>query len=485
MQFEDLIKIMNKTGCYTQEDYKRVATAFSFAEHLHHKGKPRKSGEPYITHPVAVACLLASVHTDVDTICAGLLHDTVEDIPGITDTIIAEQFGPTIASLVDGVTKIKLNENDDVSYNLDANLVKIVGSIIKDIRIILIKLADRLHNMQTMQYMKPQKQIIKAEETQALYVPIAGLIGEYGIKTELEDNAFKYIDPESYNDMLKIAKQVEIDKQHSKDIVLTTTTKILLDQGIMPQFEARVKNVYGIYRRLAKYKSIDKVHDLIAIKVMLEDIKELYKIRDELLELFDEVEGKSKDYIVSPKTNGYRALHSTIRTKDKTMLQLQFVTPNMDKINTRGITAAYQELRQNGENDIQNLQERVASMPFYKTLEFFGKSKLSTREYAKAIKHDVLTKMIYVEDKDKNVIELPYGSTPIDFAIEHDMEDIRNIWKIIVNGEVVDPSYKLESKDSVKIVRSINDEDAIPIQVIAAHATNYKSKLKLKGMSLH
>jgi GTP pyrophosphokinase len=483
MQYEDLIKAMNQADCYDLEDYRKVGTAFAFAERLHHKGEPRKSGEPYITHPVAVACTLANQYSDDDTLCAGLLHDTVEDIPGVTDQLIAEQFGDTTAFLVDGVTKIRKNENDDIELNREANLKKIMESIPKDIRIIQIKLADRKHNMQTMEYMKPEKQIYKSQETRDIYVPIATLIGEYEMKTELEDLAFMYLHPKEYEEMIKITREIEIKEQHNKDIVLNTIIMALLKVGIEPKLEARIKNPYGIYRRLQKYGSLSEIHDLYSIKIIIDDVEQLLCMKEYISSLFEIVPGKSKNYIVSPKTNGYRADHVTVRTYDGSMMQLQFVTSNMDKVNRSGITASYQELRKQKGNNY-SLQDRVKNMQFYKTLEFLKEANLSPSEYNKAVRQDVLTKMVYIEDQDREVTELPLGSTPIDYALAKDI-DIRKIWKILVNGKVVPPNYQLESKDSVKIVKAYEEKDAIPLKIIASNASCYKSKLKIKGMYLH
>ena len=486
MQYQDLIKAMNEAGCYSLDDYKRVSTAFSFAEHVHSSGKPRKSGEPYITHPLAVAVELAKMSADVDTICAGLLHDTVEDIPGITDQLIEEQFGPTVAKLVNGVTKIRRNDGEDKIANREANLKKIVESITIDIRILIIKLADRLHNMKTMGFMPPEKQAYKSQETLELYVPLANLLGEYRIKTELEDLAFKYIYPKEYTEMFEISKNLEKTRQHNKDIILVSSTKALLDMGVIPKLDASIKNLYGIYRRKIKYGDINSIHDLIAIKILLNDISDCFTLEQHLTNVFDKVPGKSKNYIVSPKTNGYMALHSSVYAPDGSMVQLQFMTPKMDNINQSGITASFQEMREaNDSLTSHDLQQRVENMQFYKTLEEFRNAGLSPQEYSKAVRQDVLTKMIYVEDKDRNVVELPYGSTPIDFVLIHQPEMIDKIWKILVNGRVVNPNFQLESKDIVKIVPIMDKDkqDTIPANQIIESATTYRSKMKLRKIN--
>ena len=484
MQYQDLIIAMNEAGCYNLADYKRVSTAFSFAEHVHSTGKPRKSGEPYITHPVAVAVELARMSADVDTICAGLLHDTVEDIPGITDQLIEEQFGPVVARLVNGVTKIRRNDGEDKEANREANLKKIVESITVDIRIVIIKLADRLHNMKTMGFMPPEKQVAKSLETLELYVPLANLLGEYRIKTELEDLAFKYINPKDYTEMFEITKKLERTKQHNKDIILVSATKALLDMGQIPVLDAKIKNLYGIYRRKLKYGDINNIHDLIAIKILLNDIKDCFMLEEHLTNIFDKVPGKSKNYIISPKTNGYMALHSSVYAFDGSMMQLQFMTPKMDKINQSGITASFQEMRENNTAlTSHDLQQRVENMQFYKALEEFRNAGLTPQEYSKAVRQDVLTKMIYVEDKSRQVVELPYGSTPIDFAIINHPYEIDKIWKILVNGKVVSPDYKLESKDLVKIISNQAGGEAIPMETIEQNATTYRSKMRLRKIN--
>lgn len=480
MQYQDLIKAMNEAGCYSLADYKKISTAFSFAEHQHSNCK-RKSGEPYITHPIAVAVEVVKMCADVDTVCAALLHDTVEDVPGVTDQLIEEQFGPTVALLVNGVTKIRRNEGENKEANREANLKKIVESITIDIRIVIIKLADRLHNMKTMGFMPPEKQIAKSRETLELYVPLANLLGEYRIKTELEDLAFKYICPKEYTEMFEITKELEKTKQHNKDIILVSATKALLDMGQTPILDAHIKNLYGIYRRLLKYSSINNIHDLIAIKIILKDIRDCFVLEEHLTNVFDKVPGKSKNYIISPKTNGYMALHSSVYAFDGSMMQLQFMTPKMDKINQSGITASFQEMRgDNAALTSHDLQQRVENMQFYKTLEEFRKAGLSPQEYSKAVRQDVLTKMIYVEDKGRNVVELPYGSTPIDYVLIHQPEVINKIWKIFVNEELVPPNYQLESKDIIKVVTTNKEQDILDPGIIDENATTYRSKMTLQ-----
>ena len=478
MQLEDLIERLQD---YTYDEKTFILRAFAFARRAH-KGQVRKSGEPYIIHPIAVGCILAEMHADPDTIAAGLLHDVIEDC-NVTKDLLASTFNETVAMLVDGVTKIRKNEVEDPEARNDANLKKIIESITVDIRIFLIKLADRLHNMRTMEYMSAEKQVAKAKETLAVYVHISYLLGEYGIKNELEDLAFKYAMPKEYLEMQDLYNKYMTEKRDTFDEVMMTSANTLnqdhYDYGLM----LRVKHLYGIYRRLLKNDSIDKIHDLTAIRILIDDIGQCYQAKDRLKEIFESVPGHYKDYIVSPKTNRYMGLHNTIYAHDGTMLQLQFMTNNMYRINQYGITEYWKHINEKDKkhNIPEEMQSEVRKRQFYQFLEYIGKEDLSFKDYSDEIRSDILSKMIYVETPKKNVVELPENSTVLDYAFRVYPERAIHLWKALVNGDVVPYDTKLTNKDVVRLL--YDDESVLDTTNLEECCTTHFAKRKIRNLN--
>ena len=477
MQLEDLIERLQD---YTYDEKTFILRAFAFARRAH-KGQVRKSGEPYIIHPIAVACILAEMHADPDTVAAGLLHDVVEDC-NVSREVLETSFNPTVAMLVEGVTKIRKNEVEDPEDREDANLKKIIESITVDIRIFIIKLADRLHNMRTMEYMNAEKQKAKAQETIKVYVHIAYLLGEYKIKNELEDLAFRYAMPKEYVEMQELYNKYMLEKRETFDEVMMTSANTLnqdhYDYGLM----LRVKHLYGIYRRLLKNDSINNIHDLTALRIFIDDIGQCYKAKDRLREIFPSVPGHYKDYIVSPKTNRYMGLHNTIYAEDGTMIQLQFMTNNMYRINQYGITEYWKHINTDEKHKIpQEMQDEVKRRQFYQFLEYIGKEDLSFQEYSEEIRSDILSKMIYVETPKKNVVELPENSTVLDYAFRIYPERAVHLWKATVNGEVVPFDKVLTNKDVVRIL--YDDTVTLDTSNLEGVCTTHFAKRKIKELN--
>lgn len=449
MSIETLLNIIKD---YAPSDKATIIRAYEFASKAH-RGVKRKSGEPYITHPLAVACILAEMHADVDTIVAGLLHDVVEDTD-ITVEEILKKFNPTVARLVDGVTKLpKFSVNNDKKSTEEANMRKISESIIFDIRIMIIKLADRLHNMRTLEHHKPDKQKEIAQETLDFFVPFANLIGAYTIKLELEDLAFKYIDKEKYQEMKDLVQKTYLEKYDVIESTLCRITQLLNDHKIPFEVKLKIKNYYALAKRLIKNESISNVHDMFALKFILKDIETCYWLRDRINEIYSSVEARGKDYIANPKSNMYRSLHTTVNV-DGVLLQFQLKTEEMYMINSYGLTAYWDLLKFN--HAPEHMQDDVRKMPFFQSIAELTSNDLPNDEFNREVKQDILSPKIKVLTPKGESVELPVGSTPIDFAYKISTDIGNQIVKAVVNGKVVPFNYCLKDDDQVLIIHDPN-----------------------------
>ena len=295
---------------YNKEEVEIVKKAYEYADNLH-SGQKRQSGEPYISHPLNVAYILAEMHADRDTICAGLLHDTLEDT-NITKEDIAHDFNQNIANLVDGVTKLsKMNFSSKQDQNY-ANTRKIITGITEDVRIIIIKLADRLHNMRTLQFKSEFKQKENALETMEIFVPLAYYIGAYRIKSELEDLSLRYLKPDMYKRIEERKLKLEEKSEASLKEMLYKIQTLLNDNNIPNEIKVRTKNIYGIYKRLNEGHKLSDIHDLLALKIMVESIANCYYTLGMIHKEYHPINDKFKDYICNPKTNMYQSLHTTV-----------------------------------------------------------------------------------------------------------------------------------------------------------------------------
>ena len=307
IELNDLIEILKE---YNPEEVEVVKRAYEYASDLH-KGQYRQSGEPYISHPLNVAYILAELHADRDTVCAGLLHDTLEDTK-ITKEDIAHDFNQNIANLVDGVTKLaKMNFSSKQDQNY-ANTRKIITGITEDVRIIIIKLADRLHNMRTLQFKSEFKQKENALETMEIFVPLAYYIGAYRIKSELEDLSLQYLKPDMYKRIEEKKLKIEEDSDKCLKEMLAAIQHLLNDKNIPNEIKIRTKNIYGIYKRLNEGHRLSDIHDLLALKIMVDEVENCYRTLGIIHSEYHPVNNKFKDYICNPKTNMYQSLHITV-----------------------------------------------------------------------------------------------------------------------------------------------------------------------------
>lgn len=469
MNIEKLIDLI-KT--YNPDEVNIIKSAYEYAS-LKHKNQYRQSGEPYIIHPLNVAYILAEMHADRDTVCAGLLHDTLEDTSASKEEI-AFLFNPTIANLVDGVTKLsKMNFSSKQEENL-ANTRKIITGITDDIRIIIIKLADRLHNMRTLEYKSSYKQKENSIETMELFAPLAYSIGAYRIKNELEDLAFQYLKPDSYKKISDVKNKIAQKNKFNLENMLCSIKNTLEKERINNIIKLRSKNVYGIYRRLEQNEKISEIHDLFALKVLVEEIKNCYISLYYIHNLYHPINNRFKDYICNPKTNMYRSLHTTVFGPDDRLVQTQIRTFDMDKIASFGLTA-YWDINKGDARDVMQraLKEKYQ---FYKSLEEINLIFKDNNEFVKNVKSELLADKVYVYTGKGDIIELPKGSTIVDFAYRLDIGNI--MVDAFVNDVEVPFDYVLKNKDRVRVVTDKLSYGPRKKWLNIAYTSNAKEKIK-------
>ena len=445
MTIDDLLAIVKS---YNPDEVDIIKKAYAYAADLH-KGQYRQSGEPYIIHPLSVAMILADMHADSDTICAGLLHDTLEDTSA-TKEDIAEQFNKNIANLVDGVTKLaKMNFSTKEEQNL-ANTRKIITGITSDVRIIIIKLADRLHNMRTLQYKNPFKQKENALETMEIFVPLAYYIGAYRIKSELEDLSLRYLKPDMYQKISEKKAKLEADSKECLETMLAKIKKLLDDRNIPNEIKMRTKNIYGIYKQLNAGNRLLDIHDLLALKIMVDDVENCYRTLYLVHSLYRPINDKFKDYICNPKTNMYSSLHTTVFGPDERLVQTQIRTFDMDKIASFGLTT-YWEINKGDARHV--MQEDLKSKyQFFKSLAEINAMFGDNKEFVSQVKNELFADKVYVYTTKGDIIELPLGSTPIDFAYKIHTDIGNTMVAAIVNDEYVPINYQLHNKDRIRII---------------------------------
>lgn len=441
----DLLSLVKE---YNSEEVDFVYKAYQYASLLH-KGQLRQSGEEYIIHPLNVAYILAEMHADRDTLCAGLLHDTLEDT-NITKEDIITNFNSEIANLVDGVTKIsKMNFSSKKEENL-ANTRKIITSITNDVRIIIIKLADRLHNMRTLMYKSEFKQKENSIETMEIFVPLAYYIGAYRIKSELEDLSLRYLKPDTYKRIEEKKLIIEEDSKDCLQEMLYKIKKILEDKLIPNEIKVRTKNIYGIYKRLSEGYKLSDIHDLHSLKIMVDEVENCYRTLYFIHQLYRPINEKFKDYICNPKTNMYRSLHTTVFGLEDRLVQTQIRTFDMDKVASFGLTSYWDICKGEARNIMQ--EDLKNKYQFFKSLIEINKMFGDNQEFVNQIKSELFSDKIYVFTPKGDIIELPKGSTTIDFAYKIHSELGNTMTSAIVNDHVVSTDYVLKNKDRVRII---------------------------------
>ncbi len=440
--------LLNKLREYNPEEVEIVKRAYEYADTLHN-GQMRQSGEPYISHPLNVAYILAEMHADRDTICAGLLHDTLEDT-NITKEDISHDFNQNIAGLVDGVTKLsKMNFSSKQDQNY-ANTRKIITGITEDVRIIIIKLADRLHNMRTLQFKSEFKQKENALETMEIFVPLAYYIGAYRIKSELEDLSLRYLKPDMYKRIEERKLRLEETSNGCLKEMLYKIETLLNDKNIPNEIKIRTKNIFGIYKRLSEGHKLSDIHDLLALKIMVDEVENCYRTLYLIHNEYHPINDKFKDYICNPKTNMYQSLHTTVFGPDDRLVQTQIRTFDMDKVASFGLTAYWDEQKGKARDVMQD--DLKQKFQFFKSLTEINSMFGDNQQFVNQVKTELFSDKVYVYTTKGDIIELPKGSTPIDFAYKIHTDIGNTMVGVFVNDEFVSIDYVLRNKDRVRIV---------------------------------
>lgn len=438
-------KLIEKVSEYNPDGIEVITKAYNFAAKLH-SGQKRKSGEPYIIHPLTVAYILAEMHMDTDTICAGLLHDTIEDTY-IEKEDIAREFNDTIAMLVDGVTKIsELALSNYTKQDLrNASIRKLIMGVSIDGRIIMLKFADRLHNMRTLEFKEKNKQYEISLETMKIYVPFANYFGTYRIKEELEDLSLKYLNPSEYKRYEEMRLNLERESYPILQEMLQKIQAILNSNGINNEIKIRIKNIYGIYKKMSKGAKIKDIHDLQMLKVIVDTVNECY-ISLGLAHSVYHPNNRIKDYICNPKINMYQSLHSTLIGPDGRKVQGQFRTFEMDKV------ASFGQLVCGSREEIQ--EKLKSKYQFFDSLLEIDKMFEDNQEFIDHVQNEIFVDQVHVYTTDGNIIALPKGATVIDFAYRIHSEVGNNMIGVIVNDEIVNSNYVLQNDDQVQVLTS-------------------------------
>lgn len=446
-EIQDLVK-----SYYPDADLGLIRAAYVYSARVH-GGQTRRGGEPYLVHPVAVARILARMKLDEATVATGLLHDTVEDTLTTTEDI-EKYFGNEIATLVDGVTKMGKIEFQSREERQAENFRKMILAMSKDIRVLLVKLADRLHNMRTLDPMPPEAQKRIALETMEIYAPLAARLGIFWMRTELEDLALKYIEPETYHFIR--TRRDEVLKQTERYVaeVIRIIEEKLKQYNIKAVIKGRTKEIYSIYNKmLTQNLEFDQIHDLTAFRIILRDVSECYAVLGLIHSLWRPVPGRFKDYIAMPKSNNYQSLHTTVIGPEGNRIEIQIRTYEMDLIAEEGIAAhwSYKEGKSLGAEDARVVSWLRQMMEWQHELE-------DPREFFENVRVDLYPDEVYVFTPKGDVKEFPKGATPLDFAYSIHTEVGHRCVGARVNGKMVPLKYELNTGDSVEIVTSVHQK---------------------------
>lgn len=439
--------LLGEVSDYSLSDQKMILKAYNMAKTLH-SNQVRCSGEPYIIHPLNVSYTLAKMRADTDTICAGLLHDTLEDT-NITKEEIRENFNSEVANLVDGVTKIRGPKTSKEESNL-AYTRKILTGLSSDARIIIIKLADKLHNMQTLEFKPKEKQKKTAIETLEIFAPLAYYIGAYRIREELEDLSLYYMLNDEYKKMNDLRDKISCERN---EIVLEMMQKIkslLDDKNIPNDVKLCVKNLYGIYKTKVQNGDVTDMHDLLSIKIMVDEIANCYQALGLIHSVYRPLNGSFKDFIYNPKMNMYRSLHTTVFAPDNRIIQSRIRTFDMDEVASYGLTRYW-----NNKDD--SVRERMQTELYQKsglmkTLDDIDTTFKDDHDFVNQIKSELFSENVYVYTPNGEVISLPLGSSAIDFAYKIHSDIADHLYKVYINDEEKSPFYILKNNDRVRIV---------------------------------
>lgn len=473
--FEKLKEMVRKY--HPSGDISIIEKAYEVA-YKAHEGQLRKSGEPYIIHPVCVCIILAELELDKETIVAGMLHDVVEDTFMTSDDVAAE-FGDEVALLVDGVTKLtQLNYVADKVELQAENLRKMFLAMAKDIRVILIKLADRLHNMRTMKYQSPEKQKEKSTETMDIYAPIADRLGISKVKVELDDLSFKYLEPEMYNELVTKLNSGRVKREEFiKEIVAEVRTHIE-EAGIKATIDGRAKHYFSIYKKMVtQNKKLEQIYDLFAVRIIVDTERDCYTALGVIHEIYKPIPGHFKDYIAMPKPNNYQSLHTTLIGPHGQPFEIQIRTYEMHRTAEYGIAAhwKYKE-NQYGHNTADSEEEKLS---WLRRILEWQRDMSDNKEFLSLLKSDLdlFSDHVYCFTKDGDVKNLPAGSTPIDFAYAVHSAVGNKMVGARVNGNLVPIEYKIQNGDRIEIITSQNSKGPSRDWLTLVKSTQAKNKI--------
>ena len=474
--YKELIRAIR--AYHPSDDLTMIEKAYQVAKEQH-KDQKRKSGEPYIIHPLCVAIILADLQMDKETIAAGLLHDVVEDT-GMTLDEITKEFNPDVALLVDGVTKLtQLNLNTDKVEMQAENLRKMFVSMAKDIRVIIIKLADRLHNLRTLEYQTPAKQKEKARESLEIYSPLAERLGISKIKIEMDDLSLKYLEPDIYYDLAaKVNLKKEAREARIRNIV-SEVSKHIKESGIDAEISGRVKHFFSIYRKMVNQnKTIDQIYDLFAIRIIVETVRDCYAALGVIHKMYTPIPGRFKDYIAMPKPNMYQSLHTTVIGSDGVPFEIQIRTFEMHRTAEFGIAAHWKYKESGGSKEKASEQEDVKMNWLHEILEW-QKDESDSKEFMNMVKSDLnlFNENVFCFTPTGDVKNLPAGSCPIDFAYAIHSAVGNKMVGAKVNDKLVPVTYQLKNGDRVDIITSQNSRGPSRDWLKICKSTQAKNKI--------
>ncbi len=473
--YQELIERMQKY--HPARDFSKVEEAYHLAADAH-KTQKRKSGEPYIIHPLKVAYILAELELDMESIIAGILHDTIEDTE-YTYEDISRIFGEEVAVLVDGVTKLgKLSYSTKEEIQAE-NYRKMFLAMAKDIRVILIKLADRLHNMRTLNYMTPEKQREKAQETLDIYAPLAHRLGISKIRTEMEDLCFKYLNPDAYFDLAAKIEKKKAEREAFVAEIVKDVSAHMQEAGIKGKVEGRSKHFFSIYKKMINQnKTLDQIYDLFAVRAIVDNVRDCYAVLGIVHDMYKPMPGRFKDYIAMPKPNMYQSLHNTLIGPSGEPFEIQIRTWEMHRTSEYGIAAHWKY--KEGKSGEKTQHKEEAKLTWLRQILEWQQDMSDNKEYLDTIKLDlnIFTDQVYVFTPQGEVVQLPKGSTPIDFAYMIHSAVGNKMVGARVNNKMVPIDYKVQNGDIIEIMTSQNSKGPSRDWLSLVKSSQARTKIK-------